>query len=703
MMHKHWTNLWLCALAAMSAAHAQEKMLSEVTVSSTVSDLEERRSAVTQKTIIDRQAIEATGGLTVGDVLGKLPGVNAGVPSSDGTANLSARGMARDSVQVLVDGERPASNSRHAMLMISRMPAGELEQVEILKGASAEFGNAVPVTINLVTNRAKRKDRLEYKLSTGLRGTEPVAHLSMTKEGSNGPWSWTLPLSLNQTRTPLEKETQRRNATGGTPTLWQIDQEKGRNVFTEEYFAPKLNWKEGKSSFSIWPAIFRAQGERKTFLDRTEYADPIAGTGLSSVYQRNTREESRYQINRLRLEGETMAAASKLSGRLSLMNGKRSTDTDWDASSGWSGQRVKREETEINGALRLDRGWGQHMSTLGLEVITLNRDETQTYTGTYADRGDYLAAERQQSLWVQDEWAVTPTVTLSGGLRGEAITLKSDGTSRGQNALSPSLAGKWDLAQGWLLRSSIGTGIKAPKLDEISNAPVLAVSVNSPLEPDRRGNVELKAERNVSVELGLEHYWPNEAAVVGVNTYLRETKDFIERRQVLEGTRWVERPYNEGDARHWGIEFDAKLKTEPLGLKGGALRSHLTLPHATVDDTRLGIRRDAREVPRYILTLGYDQTLPMLSSSAGFLLQRTGETRTDVPSEQWAKTRARSVLDAYWIRKIDRQTNLRITLQNLLGADLRRVVRAYSGGQEWQLGTNDKQARVILVTLEGKW
>lgn len=122
---------------------------------------------MTQKTIIDRQAIEATGGLTVGDVLGKLPGVNAGVPSSDGTANLSARGMARDSVQVLVDGERPASNSRHALLMISRMPAGELEQVEILKGASAEFGNAVPVTINLVTNRAKRKDRLEYKLRPG--------------------------------------------------------------------------------------------------------------------------------------------------------------------------------------------------------------------------------------------------------------------------------------------------------------------------------------------------------------------------------------------------------------------------------------------------------------------------------------------------------------------------------------------------------
>lgn len=69
-----------------------------------------------------------------------------------------------------------------------------------------------------------------------------------------------------------------------------------------------------------------------------------------------------------------------------------------------------------------------------------------------------------------------------------------------------------------------------------------------------------------------------------------------------------------------------------------------------------------------------------------------------MPSEQWAN-RARSVLDAYWIRKIDRRQSA-YHLQNLLGTDLRRVVRAYSGGQEWQLGTNDQQARVILVTLE---
>ena len=107
---------WLTlSIATIASAVAQERLLSEITVSAEVSDIEERRSSATQKTIINRREIEATGGLTVGEVLGKLPGVAAGMPSSDGTVALSARGMVRDSVQVLVDGERPAGNSRHSL------------------------------------------------------------------------------------------------------------------------------------------------------------------------------------------------------------------------------------------------------------------------------------------------------------------------------------------------------------------------------------------------------------------------------------------------------------------------------------------------------------------------------------------------------------------------------------------------------------
>jgi outer membrane receptor for ferrienterochelin and colicins len=704
MRSMYWLSLSVVPVSIVPASGAlADQMLPEISVSAKVSDLEDRRAAVTQKTIIDRQGNAATGGLTVGEVLGKLPGVDAGLPSSDGTAALRSRGMARDSVQVLVDGERPSGNSRHALLIISRMPAGELERVEIMKGATAEFGNATPVTINLVTNRTKRKESLDFKIVAGLRDDEPGAQLSITKEGNSGAWSWSIPLSLSQTRSPVDRTASRQEAAAGTRTLWQNEDERGRNNFSEQYFAPKLSWKEGKSSFSIWPMLFFAQGDRETMLHRTQYVDPVNGTSLGSVLQRKDAEETRYRINRLRLEGETVAAGTRFSGRLTLARGAKDSDIVRDSVGPQSTESYRRRENEVNAALRADRGWGDHLSSLGLEYTTLDRKERQEYTGAFVNGDTFDAGETQGALWVQDEWAVTKSVTLTSGLRAESISIEADSPSQRHRWISPSIATRWEVDSGWVLRSSIGAGIKAPKLDEISDAPIRSSGLNSPLEPDLRGNPELRPEKNVSVELALEHYWPNEVAVVGANVYVRDTKDFIERRPVLENSRWVERPYNEGDARHWGIELDAKLKTDSLGMPGGAFRTHLTLPHGRVDDRRLGIDRAAREVPRYVWSLGYDQSLPKWSSSAGFLLQQTGATRTDIPAEQWAETRARSVLDAYWVRKVAPTINLRLTLQNILGEDTRRTVRAYSAGQEWQLASMQNQPRAILVSLEGKW
>ena len=63
--------------------------------------------------------------------------------------------MGRDAVQFLVDGERPSANARYALTTVGRLPSGELERVEILRGASAEHGGSAPVTVNLVMRKAR--------------------------------------------------------------------------------------------------------------------------------------------------------------------------------------------------------------------------------------------------------------------------------------------------------------------------------------------------------------------------------------------------------------------------------------------------------------------------------------------------------------------------------------------------------------------
>ena len=132
MAHRLLAGLLLPSLALAEVVPT----LREVSVSARSDGDEERRAAVTQKTVLDKTEIEALGGLTVGEVIRKLPGIEAGAHNGDGGPTANARGVGRDAVQFLVDGERPSANARYALTTVGRLPSGELERIEILRGAS---------------------------------------------------------------------------------------------------------------------------------------------------------------------------------------------------------------------------------------------------------------------------------------------------------------------------------------------------------------------------------------------------------------------------------------------------------------------------------------------------------------------------------------------------------------------------------------
>jgi len=167
--------------------------------------------------------------------------------------------------------------------------------------------------------------------------------------------------------------------------------------------------------------------------------------------------------------------------------------------------------------------------------------------------------------------------------------------------------------------------------------------------------------------------------------------------------RWVDRPYNEGDALHYGFELDGKINTDQWGIAGGTAKSHLTLPNARVDDTRLGITRNARDTPTYVLSMGWDQSIPKWQSSMGVSLQLSGRSETDIPGEQKAFTESRALLDAFWLFKLNTQFNFRVSAQNLLDEDMRRQNKYIAPGEEWKLLANDFGYRTVMFSLEGRW
>lgn len=671
-----------------SASWAEETLkIQSVEVAGARDETEMRKNASTQKTVFGRKEIENLSVMTAGEVLGKLPGVEIGA------SGMRARGMSRDSIRVLIDGEKQSGGTMGAF---TRMPASDIERVEISRGSSAEFGGSSPLTVNIVLKKGVSKAVTEMKATLGFRDGEHNEQFSWSESGVNGDFSWVLPVSLNFSRSPANSFLDRQSL-GNSPS-WKQEYSDGVSEMGHHAFTPKFTWKSGRDSVTLSSMVFLGPSEKNT---RTLAYDLF---NSANNFIRNTNEDGSAHTLRLRLDGEKYFGEAKLSGRFTLKNNHNELDVSRLTSSNLNvTENTKSDENEFNGATRWDQPIDLHFISIGAEYINISRDDKQTFSGFSPSQ--FNSSSQDQVLWLQDLWSIQDNFTVTTGLRMENMQLKSDGSAQQDFALLPSVAVRWQPEDAWVFRSSLGAGMKMPRLNEITATVTRSVTVNAntPLDFDSRGNPNLKPERSINFEAVAERYLAQKAGIISANVYVRATSDFTERRLMLEGLRWVDRPQNEGDALHYGVELDGKINTDQWGIAGGTAKAHLTLPNARVDDTRLGVTRNARDTPNYVMSMGWDQSIPKWQSSLGVSLQLSGRSETDIPGEQKAFTESRALLDAFWLYKLNPKFNLRVSAQNLLDEDMRRQNKYITQGDEWKLLANDFGYRTVMLSLEGRW
>ena len=678
-LRKHY--LLLLILLSSNAWAEETLKIQSVDVAGARDETDMRKDAATQKMVFGRKEIDNLSVMTAGEVISKLPGVEVGAGGA------RARGMSRDSIRVMIDGERQSGGTMGAF---TRMPASDIERVEIYRGSSAEYGGSSPLTINIVLKKGVSKAATEVKAALGFKDGEPNEQLSWSESGKNGDFSWVLPVSLNFSKSPANSSLSRNSA-----GISELEYASGSNEMGHHAFTPRFTWKSGRDSVTLSTIVFLGPSEKNT---QTSHFDL-----LNSVnnYTRNANEDGSNRSLRLRLEGEKYFGESKLSGRFSVNNRHNELDvTRVNNVDPTVTENTKSDEDEFASAARWDQPIDLHFISLGLEYNKLNHQDNQLF-GLAASQ--YKSSSQDQVLWLQDVWTPKDSITVTGGLRMENMELQSDGNKHQDFALLPSVAVRWQPQEEWVFRTSLGAGMKTPRLDEITGTVTRSITQNTPLDADSRGNPNLKPEHSINFEAVAERYLAQKAGVLSANVYVRATSDFTERRLALEGLRWVERPYNEGDALHYGVELDGKINTDQWGIAGGTAKAHLTLPNARVDDTRLGITRDARDTPKYVMSMGWDQSIPKWQSSMGFSMQLSGRSETDIPGEQKAFTEARALLDAFWLYKLNPRFNLRVSAQNLLDEDMRRQNKYITQGDEWMLLANDFGYRTLMFSIEGRW
>lgn len=440
--------------------------------------------------VISKQQIEDKAYRDVTDALKDVPGVV--VTGGGSSSDISIRGMSSQYTLFLVNGKRISTrstrpNSDNSGIEQGWLPPLEsIERIEVIRGPmSSLYGSdAMGGVINVITKKVSNTKAWTGSLhgDATFQENNDSGDLFQTNAYASGPLIDGL---LGAKVTGL---------------LSRRAEDKIENGFNEQ------KMRNGGITLNFTP-------DEKNDIDldfARELQDRNSTPGMSKAVENcrgnvctpNTKSETRY-------EHTTWALTH--SGYYDDFN---------------STSYIQQEETN-----NPDRDMRSYNTTFNNQNQVFLGDHTLTLGGQYRyeklrDEGNQLAAADGLSkltrwswaLFAEDEWAMTESFTLTGGLRMDKD--ENYGTN-----WTPRGYGVWHLADQWTLKGGVSAGYRAPDLRQ-SSANWGQVTGGGRLDGIIVGNPDLKPEKSLSEEIAL--LWDNNDNLnAGVTLFNTDFKDKI--------------------------------------------------------------------------------------------------------------------------------------------------------------------------------
>lgn len=719
--------LCLAACLAAFAAHAQTSSpdapaaepvapttLDTVQVTATPDTAqEERQFSSSAKVVISREDLERMDAATVGELLRQLPGVNLSPP----TQGRGGRQRGEDRLQpnVVVDGISLPGGSRAAF----RLPADLIERIEIIKNSTPEFPSGPGGTVNLILRDAPGTKAGTFRAGLtandgGLGGRAGGTYGN--REGEAG----LILIGFADTRaTTGGRDVSIETFAGGARTGYDLehDEDSGRSNGLHLIARYTRDLGDG-ARLVISPMLFGRTNDLVNETQRYTYTNPLNGTGRTgdgSVYNdsegRNLNGRLAFDYKKRRPgQGETSAVLA-LQGQTDRTDRTRneynaggaltgSTDTLDESRSLGANFRGKTSQSFANGT---------HIATFGLDAsvkkTTDSRSETQN--GVPASLGAQARAESRESefaLWAQDEWQFAEAHTLTPGLRVSASgrqVVDALGAKIADDTVTwlPSVHYVWRMNERWNLRTSVAMNQRLPNVNDLSPIVRTTTGQNTLSNPDRGGNPALKPETTTTLQMGVEHFLPEQRGTAGLNLYLRDISDKIQRRILLESGRYVERPVNFDSASETSVVADFKWKVAEL--PGLTLRGNVSTSRLTIDDSTAFVRQES---PRRAASLGVDYELKDRGLTFGGNLSYSSAFSSEASQDTEQTTTPRTQLDLFAVRKFSSKLSLRLSVDNVTEARTGDDTLEYAAGSLVRREIDRARGvRVFNLSLEGKF
>lgn len=699
-------------MASTNVAFASGVELGRVLVQASALDQdEERQLNPVAKSIIGRSELEKFDDQTVGQVLRRVVGISYSGPPGV-VKDVRMRGMDKGYTQILVDGEPVLGTAGKEQLQVDRIPADMIERIEILRNPTADIELAgVGGTINIVLRRAPAERIARYRLQAGKQGDGHTGDFGITFGNRSKQAGWLLNASLQQRVERLADERLQRNANGD---LQQRQTEQKPANIKEYSLAPRFDYSINTAwLLEIDPFLSFTREDKEK--DKQDYR----GNGQLTKEEREQEHKDRL-LSRLRVglvHQDDAGHRTRL--RLSSQYGREDKDK-WKQEFNAQGQLRKNEaeweekrERELSLRLVHERAKISNQSwRFGGDLRELNRDgvkeKARDAINFLPDKSEKLD-ERYYALWLDNEIQLHDKHILTLGARYEQSDRKQDNDPKANRPgiFSPSAHYQWWLTDSTLVRSSLARTVRLPKLGDISS--MVEEKEGDIFKPDKSGNPDLRAERALGIELGIEHYFAAKKGMLVINAFQRSITDLIEKTTRLDSTsaRYIERPENVGDAKLYGLELEGRYNLASLGLTGAQVTANYSKLSSKVDLKDQQPKRRMKDQPKYTANIGLDYQLSQqLNTGLAFnYLAATRENEVPDGKLKIKRESAKRLLDAYISYDFAEGYRVRLTGSNLLQDTKSRIEQQFKpdGSLDRIEQRDEVPKRLVALSFEGRF
>jgi outer membrane receptor protein involved in Fe transport len=536
---------------------------------------------------------------TAYDMIGRLPGFSF-------TDVGSARGFAGTAGNVLIDGERPTSKTDSLQSVLTRIPAGNVERIDLIRGGAPGIDmQGQTVVANVIL---KAQDSLhviatadDYVFLDG--HMIPTASLQFTQHSGGTTYEGTIS-GVQSYDDSVGRGTHDVFDGSGHLLTHDVTQSHGLGVGISANGAITLPLLGGefKTNFTLQDSPFvdaltyRRPGFLETFGDRSRdngsefglhWQGPLGGTQLETLV-----------LQRL---DHTIAASDSNDGT-TAQHFDSTTDT---------GESIARATLRYSPLTELTFEGGAEMAYnfLGGKTGFLINGVNQPLPSAIAH-----VQELRGEVFSQGTWKISNQWLLEAGARAEYSRISESGTDSESRTFfypKPRLVLTWSPSSGTQVRLRYEKVVGQLDFNNFvasANLSSTGVTVgNKDIKPDQHSQYELSVER---------HFWDKGAVVLTfMHEDIKDVVDFVPIKDALGNL--FDAPGNIGNGQDNQITFQATLPLDRLFVPNGLLTTTSIFNLTSVRDPVTGVNRVISLQRLQNVNVSFSQDIDSLKSTWG--------------------------------------------------------------------------------------